>query len=1042
MKKTLFLSAILGAALCSNAFAETKEYTGNSNSGMQVGGYGASDEIIFAMTPGGSSNWFDGTQSTAAAILIKDDASTTTAVEGLHINNGNGGNVITFSGAVSGNGAITKKGRGQNLVVAFTGDVTDYTGNITLDSEYAFTLRFGGSTIAAVTTSATEGVAGTGSITFANNGNSTLEFNYTSSANPVYITNAIDKSGNATSKVKFLGGASYVLTKNAAIDELTINNGSTLTVGADSTLALKSDSTWTKVGEETPRTSGNGFGAITYTKNFGTSLVNNGTITVNGGEATMTDGVVTGTGNSTTYYVNEGVNISSLPGATALVVNSTSGGVNQLGMSNTTYGNLDITINGGRVITARDNGTAFTKGDVVVNGGGTLAVVESGHDALGWGDGKTKSITLRGTDEDSLATFEMSYTADKTLTMETALNLNGHSRVSGTRKFNTYGGVITATGTDNIISSGVELRKAASFVVNADSTLEISGAVVYGQDNDRSMTKTGAGVLTISGNISGTDASKKVSITGDGANTIISSASISNATLTNVKLAKGSAQTITGTVTLDNATLTNQLDVKSGGTLTLTGGVTDNGTSQFGIIVGTTGHTGTLIFESGTYDMSGHDHGIAVFTGSTMTLNSGATLTLTDIGFASAENQRGNNGTVTVNSGATLNITGSTVWNTYVGTMTANGTVTVADDLYTNAQLAVGGTYTQTAGTATVKTFTDIADNATLTLGNGNLIVQATTGDHGVWFHTGSEIKLTGTGTLTADGMVISKVTDKESSIKSTSSVAQIGSNNDAYNANLTFTNTNVKVTGDVLRSYTISGGSVTVNSGTETNIKSALSATTDLTVNEGSTANFTNKDGSSVASLSGAGSVIVAENADLTVAANKATIGGMTLANGATVTVNEHKGTLALQKLTVTGEDAKATINANLDLSGATVTLNGNSVTMGCELKFDGTIITLSDDDIAVISNTEGAGLLIFSDVESLTLGNVTYTTDYIGLVEDSGLILTLAQGATSALPENVFVNFNATDKTVSLSVVPEPATATLSLLALAALAARRKRK
>lgn len=408
---------------------------------------------------------------------------------------------------------------------------------------------------------------------------------------------------------------------------LSIGAGSAMNIGSDTTIAFSGTINVIGAeedivpGTETQKTEGNGFGTAQYSH-----VVYTGEGTLSGDVTWQfngtTDGVnydaathtITGSGNSLTYYVNEGVNISTLAGAKHLVVNSTSGGVNQLGLSNSTYGDMaTLTINGGRVITARNNGTGFMKGDVTVNAGGTLAVVESGQDALGWGDGATKSITLIGSEE-AKATFEMSYTNSNTLTMATNLNLNGHSQVTGTRAFNTYGGVITAEGTDNVISSGVQLRSAASFVVKEGGELLISGAVTASAENGAaySMTKTGDGTLTISGNISGT-AAHKVTINGDGANTIITSASVSNATLNDVTL-NGSSYSMT--------------NVTFGGSTEVTADVTETGTMT--VASGSvTQMTGTLTADtlaiSGTLDLAQ-----TALTASTITLNSGATIELAD----------------------------------------------------------------------------------------------------------------------------------------------------------------------------------------------------------------------------------------------------------------------------------------------------------------------------------------------------------------------------------------------------------------------------
>ena len=253
MKKTLFLSAILATALCSSAFAADHTYEGSENTNMQLNGYSAEDTITFKMGTTGTNNWFGNEQSTAAKILIEDDATTESVVEGLNITNGNQ-SYVTFSGAVSGSGAIQKTGAGTNLCLNFTGDVTEYSGNITLNAGNSFYLCFGseattknrtfqgyGTAGTAPITSAEKGGSGTGNITFVGNGNSTLVYNYVASESPVYITNAIQRSNGGQVKVEFRGGASYVLTKDVVgFNSFTLADGSSFKYMGSSQITLTS----------------------------------------------------------------------------------------------------------------------------------------------------------------------------------------------------------------------------------------------------------------------------------------------------------------------------------------------------------------------------------------------------------------------------------------------------------------------------------------------------------------------------------------------------------------------------------------------------------------------------------------------------------------------------------------------------------------------------------------------------------------------------------------------------------------------------------
>lgn len=143
------------------------------------------------------------------------------------------------------------------------------------------------------------------------------------------------------------------------------------------------------------------------------------------------------------------------------------------------------------------------------------------------------------------------------------------------------------------------------------------------------------------------------------------------------------------------------------------------------------------------------------------------------------------------------------------------------------------------------------------------------------------------------------------------------------------------------------------------------------------------------------------------------------------------NEGALTVTNLTVDGSGA--TLNANLVLSGS-LTL-GSALTMGSTLTL-GSGITLTATDYVHINNiTKDTEITLFSSVDS-----VTYGTGSTSLT------------STEVDASNVFSHLNTGDFTIRFdngdvilkanNNVPEPTTATLSLLALMGLAARRRRK
>ncbi len=181
------------------------------------------------------------------------------------------------------------------------------------------------------------------------------------------------------------------------------------------------------------------------------------------------------------------------------------------------------------------------------------------------------------------------------------------------------------------------------------------------------------------------------------------------------------------------------------------------------------------------------------------------------------------------------------------------------------------------------------------------------------------------------------------------------------------------------------------------------------------------------------------------------------TLVIGAGKNVSVYSGNAA--------EAAAATVTTSSLSAGAGATLNANLIlTDEASLTFDGALalgnstltlgsgLTLNADTLAAIKNLSGDDTVaLFTGVGALTLGDDVFTKGTNMLDATSGIDLskyfTLADAQTPAvlsdeqLSSGYYLGFDA-NGTLYAGVIPEPTTATLSLLALAALAARRRRK
>lgn len=201
-------------------------------------------------------------------------------------------------------------------------------------------------------------------------------------------------------------------------------------------------------------------------------------------------------------------------------------------------------------------------------------------------------------------------------------------------------------------------------------------------------------------------------------------------------------------------------------------------------------------------------------------------------------------------------------------------------------------------------------------------------------------------------------------------------------------------------------------------------------------------------AAIAGAGE---GEKANLTITSGaslssevKLNLGDLTLENGAVLSSDkvievhgaflvklQEAATFGLARAAVTPE---ASVNADLDLRDAT------SITLNAEVDMNKHNLILSADTPITLSLNEVDGSIIFfTNIEQLSIVDGEVTTV---VAEGANLTqyfsnITTADGRDLSGYQVIY-----SSGTLSMTLVPEPTTATLSLLALAALATRRRRK
>lgn len=230
--------------------------------------------------------------------------------------------------------------------------------------------------------------------------------------------------------------------------------------------------------------------------------------------------------------------------------------------------------------------------------------------------------------------------------------------------------------------------------------------------------------------------------------------------------------------------------------------------------------------------------------------------------------------------------------------------------------------------------------------------------------------------------------------------------------------NRSVTVTGTVrARNITVSAAGYEFKAGTDAAIAGA---------GEGEKANLTITSGASLSSEV------------------QLNLGDLTLENGAELSSDkvievhgaflvklQEAATFGLARAAVTPE---ASVNADLDLRDAT------SITLNAEVNMKKHNLMLSADTPITLSLNEVDGSIIFfTNIEQLSIvdGEVTTVVAQGSNLTQYFSKITTADGRDLSGYQVIY-----SSGTLSMTLVPEPTTATLSLLALAALATRRRRK
>lgn len=923
----------------------------------------------------------------------------------------------TYSGILSGAGALTKVGSGTlTLAGANTyGGATTVSGGVlalgasnVLSGSTAVTISTGVLDTTASNFSGSVGAFTISSGTLAGGGTITTG-TYVLSGGVVNAnlgSGTVNVSGNAA-----LNGTAGATTVNLNAGTLTLGSGSRLT-GANVAVTGSSGASLTLGGNES-------FGSLAGAADM---ALGGNTLTVGSANVTGTfSGILSGVGGGLTKI---GAGALTLSGSNTFSGQTrVEAGVLALGAANVISNQSNLLVNGGGFNLAGYSDTVgsvtLTSGSIFGTGtlGGSSYALQGGTLASNLGSGAI-TVSTGTTTLGSAGRFN----STSGLTVSSGqLTLGGDESIASyTQSGGSLGGTAKLTAATYGLGGGTMTANLGSGTVNVTANSSLNGT------SDATTVNLNAGALTLgSGGTRFTSSSVAVSgsagasLTLGGNESFGSLAGAANIALGTNTLSVGGANTSTNYA--GNLSGSGMLAKLGSGTFTLSGNNSHSGGTQIAagtlrlgsstalptssaVTLGTGSTSSTLDFNANTVSL-----GAITFNGNGSQLSAGGKLQLLASGTNNAtinvtsgshalhpDTSLQSNAVIDVNPGAIFSLHGvidgtKSLTKIGSGTLTINGANTYSGGSYLSGGY-VSALTTGALGSGTVT----IGNNTTLDLNNtilNNTVVFSS--GSGAIINSGTLVNVTGTFSVTSG---------TGSSITTNYNVLAGG--------DISFVNalaSTVQVQGGAAVTFTADvlagapSASVFVNAGGRGAFSGSVLGdvtTSGSSLFSGSVAGNVTVGGGT-ATFSGPTSLGSAVNVNAGLAVLSGTIGGIAHATAAAATV-EIRGRVA----------SSADVNAE---AGGTVKLMGNQAFEGTTIDNDGSVIIDRTASLMLGAVISGSGSLTKSDTLTLALtGNNTYS----GLTTIAGGTLSVGNGGTSgALSGNVVNNaallFNRSDAT-----------------------------